>query len=261
MTPNGAPAILPSPVLAPIPMPLRSELLDAYQAILRNFRERRWEPSELNGGKLCEIVHTILRDYVDGKRSDRAAKPRDMVAACRAFESADAKFPRSVRIQIPRMLAALYEVRNNRGVGHVGGDVNPNHMDAMCVLAMSKWLMGELVRLFHGVHVDEAARVVEALADRTLPIVWSVGGNLRVLDPRMRAKERTLVLLYNSTTPVPEADLVRWVEHSNAAVFRRDVLRVAHREKLLEYDVVERTVEISPLGIHHVETVILATGA
>jgi hypothetical protein len=119
----------------------------------------------------------------------------------------------------------------------------------------------ELVRLFHNVHVDEAARVVEALADRTLPIVWSVGGKLRVLDPRMRAKERTLVLLYNSTTPVPEADLVRWVEHSNAAVFRRDVLKVAHREKLLEYDVVERTVEISPLGIQYVETVILAASA
>jgi hypothetical protein len=236
-------------------------LLSSYQAILKNFREGRWEPSELNGGKLCEIVHTILRGHVDGNYPDKATKPRDMVAACRALESADVKFARSVRIQIPRMLVALYEIRNNRGVGHVGGDVNPNHMDAVCVLSISKWVMGELVRLFHDVPVDEAAGVVDALADRTLPLVWTVGGNLRVLDPDMRAKQKALVLLYHSTTSVKEEDLVRWVEHSNLTVFRRDVLKVAHREKLLEYDAVKKTAEISPRGIQYVETIVLAPGA
>ena len=32
----------------------------------------------------------------------------------------------SVRIQISRMIVALYEVRNNRNVGHVGSEVDPN---------------------------------------------------------------------------------------------------------------------------------------
>jgi hypothetical protein len=40
-------------------------------------------------------------------------------------------------------------------------------------------------------------------------------------------------------------------------VYRRDVLRPAHRERLVEYDSAARTVEISPLGIAHVEDVIL----
>ena len=35
---------------------------------------------------------------------------------------------------------------NNRNVGHVGGDVDPNHMDATGVLAQCNWVMGELVR-------------------------------------------------------------------------------------------------------------------
>jgi hypothetical protein len=30
-------------------------------------------------------------------------------------------------------------------VGHVGGDVNPNEMDAMCTLHMSQWLMAASV--------------------------------------------------------------------------------------------------------------------
>jgi hypothetical protein len=255
MSTSGPEEALEPEILAQIPARLRSELLKAYQAILRNFRERRWEPSELNGGKLCEVVHSILRGYVDGVYPEKATKPRDMVAACRSFESADASFPRSVRIQIPRMLMALYEIRNGRGVGHVGGDVNPNHMDANCVLAVSKWLMGELVRLFHNLSVDDAARIVDVLAD--LPLVWSVGGNLRVLDPAMQAKDKSLVLLYQSAVPVKEKDLVRWVEHTNITVFRRDILKAAHKEKLLEYDALAKTAEISPRGVQYVEVTIL----
>ena len=61
------------------------------------------------------------------------------------------------------MLIALCEVRNNRGVGHVGGDVDPNHMDAACVLEMSKWVMSELVRVFHDTSTEDATAAVDSL--------------------------------------------------------------------------------------------------
>ena len=86
---TGAPA-----VLSAIPGSLRDELLRAFNEIERNFRERRWEPSELNGGKLCEIVYTILRGFVDGTYTTHASKPTNMVDACREFEKVDAtRFP------------------------------------------------------------------------------------------------------------------------------------------------------------------------
>ena len=69
-------------------------MLAAFNEIERNYRERRWEPSELNGGKLCEIVHTILRGFVDGKYPAHSVKPINMVDACRVFEKVDAaRFP------------------------------------------------------------------------------------------------------------------------------------------------------------------------
>ena len=114
-----------------LPAGLRRQLFDAYNRILKNFREGRWEPSSLNGGKLCEIVYSVLRGHVDGKFPSKSSKPKNMVGACKALEQADSStFSRSVRIQLPRMLVALYEIRNNRGVAHSGGDVDPNHMDA-----------------------------------------------------------------------------------------------------------------------------------
>ena len=62
-----------------------------------------------------------------------------------------------------------------------------------------------------------------------------------------------LVLLHATAGPVSERDLVDWVEHSNPSVFRRDVLRPAHRARLIEYDADGGVVTISPLGIEEVD--------
>jgi hypothetical protein len=239
-------------LLAGIPDGLRSQLLTAYQEIVRNFRDARWEPSELNGGKFCEVVFTILKGYVDQQYPTAASKPSNMVDACRALESASA--PRSIRIQIPRMLVALYEIRNNRGVGHVGGDVNPNHMDAAVVVAMAKWIVAELVRVFHNIDTTAAAQAIDALVEREIPVVWEVGGKQRILDTALTMKEKVLLILYRNKEPVRDSTLIDWVEHSNASVFRRDVLRPSHRERLVEYDEHTGDVHISPKGVAYVET-------
>jgi hypothetical protein len=244
----------PATALAGLPNGLRAPLLAAFNEIMRNFRENRWEPSELNGGKLCEIAYTIIRGYADGKMPARPSKPTNMVDACKAMEAFDqTRFPRSIRIQIPRMTVALYEVRNNRGVGHVGGDVNPNHMDARAVVEMAKWIMAELIRVFHGLDTTEATAVVEALVERTVPIVWEVQGRRRVLDPKLSKGDQTLLVLYASSGPILDRDLAGWVEHSNLSVYRRDVLRPAHRSRLIEYDEPSGRVYLSPKGVAYVE--------
>jgi hypothetical protein len=256
------PALLPEDVFSDLPKKLREELLDSFGKIVQNFSERRWEPAELNGGKLCEVVYSIAKGMIDGKYPARAAKPRNFVQACRQLEQASATgVPRSVRIQIPRMLIPLYEVRNNRNVGHVGGDVDPSHMDAVCVLQMSKWVVAELVRVLHDKSVDEASALVDALVERDTPLVWKVGGKRRVLEPKMSMKDKSLVLLHGKPGPVAERDLRSWVEHSHPSVYRRDVLRKAHREKLVEYDAEAQTVEISPRGVALVEKLIAERNA
>jgi hypothetical protein len=244
-------------LLASVPTTLQGELVQAFNEIERNFRESRWEPSELNGGKLCEVVYSILKGYVDGSYPASSSKPRNMVDACRNLEQTPATFPRSVRIQIPRMLMSLYEVRNNRGVGHVGGDVDPNHMDAVCVLQMAKWILAELIRIFHNVSTQEASDVVDALSDRSLPIVWKIGGVSRILDTSMSMLNKTLVLLYSEPSGLTESMLISFLEHSNASVYRRDILRKAHKKRLIEYNETEKRATISPSGVQLVETDIL----
>ena len=253
---TSAQQIEPAAALAAIPNGLRKPLLAAYNEIAVNFREHKWEPSELNGGKFCEVVYTILRGYIDSGYPAGPAKPPNMVDACKDLEKADQnRFPRSVRIQIPRVLVALYEIRNNRNVGHVGADVDPNHMDASVVLAMAQWVMAELVRIFHRTDTKTATETVDALVERTLPVVWEIGGVRRVLEPSLKWRPKMLLLLYSVAGEVPEETLVTdWLEHPNPAAFRRDVIVPAHNERVVEYNRKTRTVRLSPKGVQEVET-------
>jgi len=240
-------------ILGQLPVSLRDELLQAFNNITTHFREGRWEPSELNSGKLCEVIYSILNGYVSGTFPRKSSKPANMLDACQALSGATSSFPRSVRIQIPRMLVALYEIRNNRGVGHVGGDVDPNHMDAAVVLYCSKWLLAELIRVFHNTDVTTATRMVENIIEKEIPSVWRVNDKKRVLSNKRTMKDKTLLLLYSENGSVNEVDLVSWVEHTNTAVYRRDVLAGGHKAKLWEYDRKLKTITLSPLGIDYVE--------
>ncbi len=240
-----------------LPATLRTELLDCYRSILRNFIESRWEPSELNGGKMCEVVYCILKGYIDSTYPSKATKPVNFVDACRALEQASASNSRSVRIQIPRVLIAVYEIRNNRGVGHIGGDVNPNHLDAYFVLSSVKWILAELVRLYHSISMAEAYATIESIIERTSPIVWEIDGQKRILNPKISKRNQTLLLLYHQPEGVLESNLLNWTEYVNASIYRNKILKVLHSERLVEYNEKNRTATISPRGIIYVEETLL----
>jgi hypothetical protein len=177
-----------------------------------------------------------------------------MVDSCKSLEKADPNhFPQSVRITMPRALVALYELRNNRGVGHVGGDVDSNHMDASLVLAMSKWLVAELVRIFHDVDTETATAVVDALIDREVPLIWSpVTGRRRLLDPSMKKKDQALAFVYGEMGTATMRDLAAWME-MELRYLKRDVLRPLHLARLIDLDEGPGLVRLSPTGQIRVE--------
>lgn len=236
-----------------LPVTLRDELFDAFDTIVKNYREERWEPAELNGGKLCEVVYTIIKGYADGGvYPARASKPSNMVDGCRALERLPRTMPHTIKIQIPRILMALYDVRNNRGVGHTGGDVNPNHMDATYVLYSAKWLMAELIRIFHNLSTNEASEAVELIIEREVPAIWSVDGVRRVMNTGMSMSDKTLLLLY-SVGKATEKELFNWAEHSNSTMYRNSILIPGHKERSWEFNQQAKTLTISPDGIKKAE--------
>jgi len=253
--------LAPEDAFSVLPSTLREDLLAAFNEIVTNYRERRWEPSELNGGKLCEAVFTVVEGRLQGGiYPARARKPNRFPQACLALEQQYAQVPnsRSPRILIPRMMVGLYDIRNNRGVGHAGAEVDPNHMDATVVLYTAKWLIAELVRLLHTLHIDEATAIVDGLIEREVAWVWTHGDKKRVLRTGMTWKQQTLALLLTETGDVGEADLCRWLEHPSLADLRRNVLRPLHKARQVEYDADKRAVRLLPPGVTAAEALIAA---
>lgn len=251
----------PGDALTVLPSGLRGDLIGAFNDIVRNYREHRWEPTELNGGKLCEAVYAVCKGWLDGGGyPERAEKPARFPDACWALANTYPKAHNnhSARILIPRMMIGLYDIRNNRGVGHAGGDVNPNHMDATAILYVAKWLMAELVRLLHTLSTEEATAIVDALIVREVPWVWDRGDKKRVLRTGMRWKEQTLALLLTEPGGVHEDELLRWLEHPRMADFRTNVLRPLHKERLVEYDEETHTVQLLPPGVKNAEDLVAA---
>lgn len=236
--------------LSAIPKGLRDPLLREYRDIVQNYMERRWAPSELSGGRFCEVVYTIIDGMASGSYAAGPAKPSNFVGACRNLEN-HTNLTRSLRILVPRMLPALYEVRNNRNVGHVGGDVDPNHMDSTVVLSIVNWIMAELVRVVHDVSIEDAKALVEALADRQIPLVWERGGVKRVLDPEYSLQDQLLILLASVVDDVQVEELMNWLDYTNKQYFGR-LLNKLHKERLIEFDKNKKLVVILPPGSNYV---------
>jgi hypothetical protein len=236
-----------------IPNPILEKLETSYNSVKRNFRENRFEPSELNGAKFCEAVFRVLEWHTTKKYTPFGSTIKDLTQAVKKFENMS-KFPDSVRFHIPKILDALYGIRNKRGVGHLGGDVDPNQMDAIFVVSACDWIMAELVRIFHQLSTEEAQRLVQDLVTKKIPIIWKIGQTKRVLAVHLSYKDKALALLYGEyPRSVKQTDLFAWVEHSNVAVFRRDILRSCHEEKLIEFDEATGEISLSPLGLNYVE--------
>lgn len=90
-----------------------------------------------------------------------------MIGKLRAFEkSTSTGSLESYRIHIPRVLATIYNIRNKRGVGHLGGDVNPNFADSTFIVTCVDWILAELVRVHYTCSLDEAQKMVDSIIIR-----------------------------------------------------------------------------------------------
>jgi hypothetical protein len=241
----------PSQALTAIPAGLRTPLLDEYQGITQAYFQRKWLPLELSGGRFCEVVYTILVGHAAGQYPAAPNKPKDFPAACKTLEN-NAGVPRSFQILIPRLLPALYEIRNNRGVGHVGGDVDPNFMDATAVISMANWVIAELVRVLHGLSTDEAQAVVDGLVDRKTPIIWQSGDMKRVLNPRMKLPDQVLLLVASCPSGCSFGDLVIWLDAEDRNYLRKVLTRL-HSKRFLEVASNLSHIQILPPGAEYTD--------
>lgn len=176
---------------------LVQRLLDAYFELKEHYYLGRHRPSELEGGRFCEVAIRCVQQLGNGTFTPLSKKLQHFDVEAKAMENAGGgQAHESVRIHIPRLLLAIYGVRNRRDVGHVGGDVSPNLADATLVMTVCDWVLAELIRLTYDCPLAEAQALVDGLVERKIPLVEDFDGFMKVLNPKLSIPDRILAILY-----------------------------------------------------------------
>jgi hypothetical protein len=245
--------------LSGIPSQFRSHIIGSYESLKAAFAEAKFDLCGLRAGKFAEAMLRYLQHSLTGKFIPFGKKIPNYVGDCRALEQLPQDSgPESFRVVMPRALSFLYTLRNKRGIGHIGGDVDANEIDAATSARVADWCLCETIRVVHTLSLEEAQDILNTVAVRQIPRVWQVVGKKRVLDPSMDYQSQTLLLLYSDTaTGIPLEDLYNWTGHSNLTVYRRDVVAPLHKKRLIEYDRDTEMIILSPSGSKRVEQTIL----
>jgi len=237
-----------------LPLKLVDKLIDCYIELKQNYYLGRHRPSELEGGRFVELVRRILEYHTTGSYTPLNQALRGFnETALQTFERLDGKrFCDSLRKHIPRVLKAIYNIRNNRDVGHVGGDVSPNYMDSTLISTACDWILAELLRIFHDMPLDRAQRIIDSLVKRKIPLVYEIDGFYKVLNPDLVLKDKILAILYvRGDAGATDDQLISWLDYDNRSYLTSKVLSPLKKRTFIHRAANKN--KITPLGTVYVE--------
>jgi len=175
---------------------LVDELLSAYQEAKTNFFLGGLRLSEVEGGRFCEAALRMLQEITTGSFASLNQKLDTDKLISQLANSPRGSHPDSVRLNIPRAIRVVYDIRNNRDAAHLADGIDPNIQDATLVISNLDWTLAEFVRLYHGIPPTEAQEIVDGLVIRAVPAIQDFDGFLKVLNPTLKVSEYILLLLY-----------------------------------------------------------------
>jgi len=207
---------------AHFPDKLVDELLAAYQDAKHNFFLGGLRLSAVEGGRFCEAAMRMLEYATTNKFTDLGR----MIASDKLIETLSnypkAQFPESIRVDIPRAIRVVYDIRNKRDAAHLADDIDPNLQDASLVISNLDWILAEFIRLYHKVSANEATKIIDGIVTRKVPVIEDFDGFLKVLNPSLKVSGYILVLLYErGSAGATFSELEKWVRPSMRNNLRR----------------------------------------
>lgn len=245
--------------LGKIPDPFKSKVVASYVEVREAFDESNFDTTSLRVGKFCESVLRFLQHELTGSHIAFGTHIPNFSNECDILQRLPkATGHESLRLIIPKALVFAYTIRNKRGVGHAGGDVDANQIDAASVMRIADWVLCELMRHYHSLSLEDAQQLLDTISVRQIPLIWLVGDKKRILNSSMPIEDQMLVLLHSDVnTAVPTEDMIDWLDYpKRVSDFKRWVLSPAHTTRLIEHDRENDMILISPTGSKKAERLI-----
>jgi len=230
---------------------ISNKILESYKEIESNYVFGKWKTSELDAGHFVESVRRLIEQELLGSYTPfnkHLTRFNDSVLT----QYAQASGHKSFRILIPLLLRAIYDIRNNRGVGHISS-VSPNQMDATYIFYAVKWILAEIIRIKSAFSIDETQDIISKIIERKLDIIWKGDGFTRILYNDLKTEQKILVLLYDRS-PQNIKELQISINYKNITDLKIKLFSM-NEEVLINFD--GKNCTISPKGIAEAEKIIL----
>jgi hypothetical protein len=249
--------------LGSIERTFKNKIIDTYLELKhRAFKavyNKEYDGVGISAGKFCETMLRFLQKIITGEYTPYSSPIENMGVELNKFEkSPKSSANESIRLIIPRTILLIYTLRNKRGIGHVGGDIEANSIDISTIVKLADWIIVELIRIYHTMSFEDAQALINSINSKEIPSIWEINGKKRVLQAGLDNKDKILLILYSDINNFCAVeDLFEWIEYSNISVFKNKLLKNMHSDNLIEYDTELEFVHLSPIGIQEVEQRIL----
>jgi hypothetical protein len=212
----------------------------------------------VRAGKFSEAAACYITALGNGSLDGVITKPKNMVETCRAFEK-NAALPRSMRIQVPRALLPVYELRNNSGFAHVASKRIALKSDARLMSQTCRWVFSVICDAYSNMSGPQVDQLVEFLSNAPVEAVWTHGDTMAVTIPGLTVREEVLLLLASHASGSISVDeLSDNVDYANKSRFKREMLPAMQRDKQIK--LLNGAAHILPAGIERANA-ILSKGA
>ena len=174
---------------------LADAVVCSYVEMQQRFFAGDWQPSELDGGRLCEAISRALYQ-LDSGTVTHSQLPKEL---CEKIEDEQNLRPHNLdlkdRHHISRAIGLVYKFRSDRGSVHISPKYTADFMDSMLMVHAGKWIFAEFLRLAWKQDKAVIAETIAQIVQLEYSLIHELDGVPLVLESTVSAPEEILLLL------------------------------------------------------------------
>ena len=174
---------------------LADAVVSSYVEMQQRFFAGDWQPSELDGGRLCEAISRALYQ-LDSGTVTHSQLPKEL---CEKIEDEQNLRPHNLdlkdRHHVSRAIGLVYKFRSDRGSVHISPKYTADFMDSMLMVHAGKWIFAEFLRLAWKQDKTVIAETIAQIVQLEYSLIHELDGVPLVLESTVSAPEEILLLL------------------------------------------------------------------
>jgi hypothetical protein len=206
--------------------------VESYQEMQQRFFAGDWQPTELDGGRLCEAVARCLYQ-IDSGTVTHSQLPGEI---CEKVEDLKNQHPHKLssaeRTHICKAISLVYKFRSARGSVHISPIYKADYMDSMLMVHAGKWIFAEFLRLAWKKDKGVIAETIANIVQLEYSLIHELDGTPLVLETVSAPNEVLLLLNHAENHRLSKDELTRQAKNNKASNVATAVSRLLKENEI-----------------------------